>query len=277
MFCRYDLGSTFDIAVGKLPLPQQTFTVHTNLLTERSEFFRAARSSQWLTDPMKPVDLEDDDPEIVSGYLSCVYFGNEALRADVEDQAPPEADPYKPKILKDAFAWTQEECEKRYADDDIEETAFAIACDTHFFFLAKVYLQADKLQDLTATNLVIDEFIRFSKVTRRNLAVYVVNHIYESTVHGSPFRKLMRDFRVHETSSREYLEFHVNKYHEDFCRDTTVELLRALDGDSIEPSKCEKSLGISQKMCADSCAFHLHNEHCPRCTPERSVGSCACA
>jgi hypothetical protein len=87
-------------------------------MTQRSEFFRAARSSQWLTDPAKPADLEDDDPEIVSGYLSCVYFGIEALKADIEDQAPKgDKVDEEDKVIKDAFAWSQQECEKRYAED----------------------------------------------------------------------------------------------------------------------------------------------------------------
>jgi len=38
----------------------------------------------------KPVDLGDDDPEVVSVYLSCVYFGVEALKSAIEDHATEE-------------------------------------------------------------------------------------------------------------------------------------------------------------------------------------------
>jgi hypothetical protein len=73
------------------------------------------------------VDLEDDDPEIVSKYLSCVYFGAAALRADVEDQEPPRRT-YPDELdedddLQDAFAWPQKEIEKQAARLDSEDTA----------------------------------------------------------------------------------------------------------------------------------------------------------
>ena len=60
---RHDLSRTFEVAVGR-GLSQIMFTVYTDVLTQRSEFFRAARSPQWLAvspDPTKPVDCEDDD------------------------------------------------------------------------------------------------------------------------------------------------------------------------------------------------------------------------
>jgi hypothetical protein len=246
---RYDLTSTFDIVVGKAPLQQQRFTVHTHVLTQRSEFLRAARSRLWLVDPAKPVDLEDDDPEIVSAYLSCVYFGVEALKADIEDEAPVVEDAGH-AVLEDAFTWSQTECEKRDADLETEATSFETSCADHLLFLAKIYLQADKLGDLKTANLVVDEFIRLSKSTRQSPSDQITNHVYESTVHGSPFRKLMRDFKVHETSSDEYLGFHTIKYHEDVCRDITVEFLRAQDGDPVEPSKREHGPGLRQKICA---------------------------
>lgn len=68
------------MAVGKAPGPQQLFTVHHDVLTARSEFFRAARSSQWMSDPSKATDLEDEDPEVFVYYLNCVYFGVDAIR-----------------------------------------------------------------------------------------------------------------------------------------------------------------------------------------------------
>jgi hypothetical protein len=79
-----DLSSTFDVLVGQGP-SQQTFTVYTHVLTESSEFVRAARSAQWLADPKKPVDLTDEDPGVFSAYLNIVYRGVETIREDHED------------------------------------------------------------------------------------------------------------------------------------------------------------------------------------------------
>lgn len=64
--------------VGKQP-SQQRFTVHRDLLVQRSEFFRAARSSRW-TESNQPTDLEDHDPDTFSTYLHCLYFGVKAIK-----------------------------------------------------------------------------------------------------------------------------------------------------------------------------------------------------
>jgi hypothetical protein len=80
--CRhdYDLAQTFEVLVGKEP-SQARFTVHQDLIVKRSEFFRAARSSLW-TSPDVPTTLDDQeyDPEILSAYLHCLYFGADAIR-----------------------------------------------------------------------------------------------------------------------------------------------------------------------------------------------------
>lgn len=182
---RYDLFSTFDIVVGS---QQQRFTVHTNVLTHRSEFFRAARSSQWLTDPAKPVDLEDDDPEVLSAYLECVYFGIEAIKLDMECE-----DPDKPKLpncdsekqeLMDTFEWSHGECQKRreqYLEQcPVRGTPYSTVCGTQILWLVKTYLQADKLQDCETANLIIDEIIRFSKAILRSPTYEVVRLVYET-------------------------------------------------------------------------------------------------
>jgi hypothetical protein len=268
-----DSDSTFDVLAGKAPLPQRRFTVHHNLFTQRSEFFRAARSSQWLTDPTKPVDLEDDDPEIVSKYLSCVYFGAAALRTDVEDQEPPRRtypdEREEDDDPEDAFAWPQKELEKSKARLGLDPTPYDIACDAQHLFLAKIWLQADKLQDPTTANLVADEIIRFSQAMRRNPSFMITNHAYELTMHGSPLRKLMRDFRVHKTCSTAYLALHAFKFQEDVYRDIAVESLRI---QGLRPSMCQKPPGFPQILCADSGAYHFHSVAGPR-----RARSCACA
>ena len=74
----YDLTKTFDVLVGKEP-SQQRFTVHHDLLVQRSEFFKAARSSRW-TQPDQPTTLDDHDPDTFSTYLHCLYFGVDAIK-----------------------------------------------------------------------------------------------------------------------------------------------------------------------------------------------------
>jgi hypothetical protein len=89
----YDLTKTFELLVGKAP-NQQRFTVYHDLLVQRSEFFRAARSSRW-TKESKPTTLDDYNPEVFSTYLYCLYFGASAvkdrLNSIVEDNPRPKS------------------------------------------------------------------------------------------------------------------------------------------------------------------------------------------
>ena len=39
---------------------------------------------------MKPVDCEDDDPEIFSAYVNFVYSGADGIKAEVEDEISPD-------------------------------------------------------------------------------------------------------------------------------------------------------------------------------------------
>jgi RNA recognition motif-containing protein len=81
----HDLRETFDIIVGKAPLPVERFTVYSSILTQRSRFLHAARKPEWLEDPSKPVDLTTEDPDVFHEYLNLVYLGPEALSRYVDD------------------------------------------------------------------------------------------------------------------------------------------------------------------------------------------------
>jgi hypothetical protein len=259
---RYDLTSTFDVLVGK-ELLQQRFTAHTNVLTERSEFFRAARSSQWLVDPAKPVDLEDDDPQVFSAYLECVYFGVEAIGLHVKCEGPrkPKDDTEEDEPT-DTFEWSHGECRKRRDEQEEQDprgkTPYTLECNAQILFLARIYLQANKLQDFQTANLVIDEIIRFSEVTKRNPTNEVVNLVYGSTVHGNPLRKLMRDYLMNETVSAEYLDLHSSEFHSEFLRDIAVEFLRVKDYDRKELVRDVYHYSIAKTADADKNYYHQH-------------------
>jgi hypothetical protein len=63
-------SETFDVLVGP---NLQRFTVHHDVITRRSRFFRQARSPQWNSDKSLPVELQHADPQIFDVYLQCVY------------------------------------------------------------------------------------------------------------------------------------------------------------------------------------------------------------
>ena len=65
-------AETFDVLVGR-EHNQQPFTVHHDITTRRSKFFRQARSPQWNSDKSVPVELQHADPQIFDLYLHFVY------------------------------------------------------------------------------------------------------------------------------------------------------------------------------------------------------------
>lgn len=141
-------------------------------MIQRSEFFRAARSAQWLKDPTKPVDLSDYDADIFEAYLNCAYLGARIIKSKVEDEAPPaeslfrydhaHSNPWlathgngdergedgellESKDPQDAFTWSQQECERRCTEGFEEQTDYDHACSDHLLYLAKIWVQADSL------------------------------------------------------------------------------------------------------------------------------------
>jgi hypothetical protein len=53
--------------VSGTPIPVQVgdklFHVHEGTLTSTSKFFAGVMKPEWRTDPTKPIDLSDDEPE----------------------------------------------------------------------------------------------------------------------------------------------------------------------------------------------------------------------
>jgi hypothetical protein len=329
---RFKLNGTFQAAVGK-GASQQIITVYTEPVIKRSEFFRAARSAQWLADSTKPVDCEDDDPDVFMAYLNCVYFGIDALKAECadqdgfEDHVYPEyeseqetasndsgdssagdwpaqdqteqdlPDPVpdfdektmnfrdhpgygnymKPKMPPDAFTMSEGDCLKYGPDEDEKETPYVLACYDHTFHLAQVYLQADKLRDYETANVIMDEFIEF--ILEKGIHMpneEVVNLVYESTAHGNPLRKLLRDYYVHAGDELHYLAVRHTDMPCEFYRDCFVETARLkIKNWAPGPLKTGDVFSVYpwERIKYDKCHYNLHTNtdgfH-PRCGPPRS-------
>lgn len=272
---KYDLANTFDVLVGRANHSRQLFMLHTSVFIPRSEFFRAARSSHWLSDPQKPVDLTDEEPATFSHYMNCVYFGIGALKAaspeleleimDQDHQGSSTQNPEKQEV-PDAFTLSERDL-NAHMDKALEEnTQLDVQAYGQMDALVKLYLIADKLQDLTTVNIAIDEIVRFSHSTQRNPYHSTIRIAYEATTHGSPLRRLIRDFFVFETM--EYLapRIHAENLPLDFYRDVAVELLRRKSLDEEGPlSKTYDPNTVRENCRLDKCYYHQHNDKCPRC------------
>ena len=132
--CRYDFTQTFDVLVGP---EKKRFTVYHDMMTDRSGFFKAARSSRWTDDPRTPTDLTDHDPEDFANYLQLVYGGG---------CIPPDEE--LTQYVKDGTPEARSSAAYRLYND-------------HYEALFKLYILADKLEDLKAANLVMDEILHF--------------------------------------------------------------------------------------------------------------------
>jgi hypothetical protein len=238
--------------VGKAPA--QRFTVYTDFLDSRSGFFKAARKPEW-TEPTKPTCLEDEGPLVFSRYLNCVYFGVHAL--SLGDDAPEnDREPLDPKAESkprpDAFDCSCSEQAAPYAK-------YHLYVQQCFLTLAEVYLLADRLQDLETSDLIIDEFRRFVIAEGIVPQSQICRLVYESTVHGHPFRKLMRDYCVYGTSGHDYMNVYHSSWPLELTRDVTAEFLRLMNC-----SKNDAVILVGQVAdFKDACRYHQHSKEQP--------------
>jgi hypothetical protein len=243
--------------VGKAPA--QRFTVYTDVLISRSGFFKAARKPEW-TDATKATCLEDDEPTVFTRYLNCVYFGVKTLNLDgdaPEDDREPYSPPEDLQLRPDAFDRAGSTIAEEYG-------LYHVYVQQCFIALAEVYLLADRLQDLETANLIIDELIRFAASRHVIPWVQVANLVYESTVHGNPFRKLLRDYCVYETHGSDYMEMYISGWPSELTRDVTAEFMRLMDC-----SKEESVIKMQRNVrTMETCHYHQHGKDHPRCLTE---------
>jgi hypothetical protein len=187
------------------------------LITQRSEFFRAARSSQW-TKPGKPSRLGDDDPIIFSMYVHCLYFSTKDLEERIETDA--------------AEQWAAEE------HGDL--TPKQILIEKHITAMEMfidLYILSDKLLDPISANSVIDKLVSFADRSSWTINSAMLAHMYVSTTEGSPLRKLARDWYIHDNSyswatnlsQRQWAGMPI-----DFMRDLIIETTRLQEANPEE-------------------------------------------
>lgn len=238
-----------------------------DLLTQRSEFFRAARSERWNHDPAKPTTLDDVDTEAFSEYLHCVTCGAESLTTLVQSMLD-EHDMYQknPSGTKDSDNETSNDDgggEDNSDDSDAKRNNDVVASDAGDtneayrsymrprrpveMFLIDLYLLADKLIDPITANLVIEELIRVVEKRHRYLEGPVVRFVYESTTAGSPLRMFIRDHTLVDnvigtTNSRHFQRWELPA---EFLKDVVLAFLatnRSNAAGVIQEVYCNKNL-----------------------------------
>jgi hypothetical protein len=145
------------------------------MIADRSGFLSAARSSRWNKEPQVPVDLSDADPHEFSDYLQLVYTGTIV--------------PTDPKILQ------------YYRDGSPAENkkSTRLASESYFHMLTRLYVFADKLEDLMSANMIMDCILDFNNESNFFPALHTITWVWEHTPANSPLRRLVRDIYVYET------------------------------------------------------------------------------
>jgi len=204
-------------------------------------FFKAALKPEWLTDPTKPVDLQHEESEVFSRYLNCVYCGTEALQIDADapeddrsDSGDNNEDDFEAELGPDAFLCSEAEFARPYEEGINSRGKYVKYIYQCHDIFTDLYLLADRLRDIETANLVMDALICFRDKGGKIFDTGVVRRVYDSTVHGNPLRKLVRDECVYDTQSWVYMDLHAAGYHPEFARDVMVEFLRVKDFNAKE-------------------------------------------
>ena len=114
----------------------------------------------------------------------------------------------------------------------------------------------------------MDALIRFGDKNGKAFDSGTVRRVYDSTAHGNPLRKFMRDECVYDVSSLTYMSIHVAGAHPEFARDVMVEFLRVKGFNLMEKVKDVYRMHERHGRYTDKCRYHQHNESHPRCVSE---------
>lgn len=173
----------------------RSFTVHSDHLTSRSLFFKKALSGNWSEAQQRIIELPEDESDIFELYLQCVYGHEMSV-----EPAP------VPKDYKGV-------------EEQIE--------------IAKLYVLAEKLQDVRAKNTALKAFMKSTWAERKTAQWFhpdpaVVHIIYDGTMPGSPMRRLLVDLHAYTVS----IQPNVVAFPEEFY----VELVREFTKARLENS-----------------------------------------
>ena len=146
---------------------QAKFTVHKSLLISRSSFFKKALTGNWVESNERVVRLIDDEAIIFQNYVHPLYTDKIAVSPDPFDTKPGDID-----------------CER--------------------LTLAKLYVLAEKLQDVETKNKVLSAMIGSCQYQvgkkKQVLDANFVRTIYGGTMPGSKARRFTVDYFAQQST-----------------------------------------------------------------------------
>lgn len=197
------------------------------MIADRSDYFKAARSSQWNKDPQVPTDLSDADPPVFQDYQDLVYT-NET----------PEPDTGIPRHTK-----------------HLSRAERKVSAEKYFQRLVSLWVLADKLQDRISVNKVMDRLLVFSDASDFLIPAQTLTYVYNNTSQNSFLRMMVRDLYIYES---------IESAFDDVEPELPKELLRELNKEHkrlISVNTGEKVEDIYRRRILDKftmCRYHQH-------------------
>jgi len=141
---------------------------------------------------------------------------------------------------------------------------------SEFSSLIRLYVLADKLCDLRTANMVIDRFVSYSDKAETIPGPGDVELSYNSTASGSPLRKVLCDYFLHEIRDDDLNTMaKTNELPRDFLQDVVVGYLEIKHTNVGKP----KAVGAPFRLTISKMARCRYHQHCsksvPECTPSQ--------
>jgi hypothetical protein len=181
--------------------------------------------------------LPEDDADTFDVYLHTAYTGHVDV-GDLED------------------AWVGEETLPEY--------------DRRSLRLVNSYVLADKLGDIVTANLIIDELIQRSHVTRR-IPTIATSIVAFNTAIESPIRRLYIDFFAREASTKcVSTNLNENMSLGSFPFEVLAEKTRL---SWLDSPKALRGVFHSEYTCEHKCRYHHHTQSLPDGANATGTGS----
>lgn len=235
------LEDTFELIVEDPSTGTKRFTLRADDFLPRSKYL-AACHARWLSqDQRRPVVLKKENPRLFQKYLDCVLSGSNTVEQ-----------------------WEKTSDGSHGMDDWVSLEAEDAVLDE----LISLCLLAIRLEDYHTANAVIDEIVRFNRLSDYSERVNATKLAYESTRKGHPLRLLMRDWWIHEQCELKYDLLTCREYHPEFVQDVAVGSVHALNDlrrqdPGSTPTRHLRN--IDSNISEDVCHYHVHDDLHPPC------------
>jgi hypothetical protein len=241
-YYRVEPAGSFEVVIG-FPPKQGRTTVHKDIAVSRSRFFEAAFSDRRTTStgPLRPIELVDEDPKVFCSWLQVAYT-DETFTTELPN------------------TWH-----------------FPIIPDD-FTRLLRMYILADRLQDLHSANIIMDDLVTASMHTKEGAAdiraamISAIDAnlqpVYTCVLAGSKLQCLLSDCFILEMS----------RWRSTYAADAIASELLLDVQQAIEEGAgmlnlkrfAHESLPYHRR---DKCFYRQHDAANPKCENERGTVS----